>query len=200
MSGALAVIIPMKSLSLAKRRLHPALSRAARRALALEMLEHVLATVSASGVADLCVLISADTEILHLAPRHGFEGVRETQSGYNQVVRQGLNWAAERGAAAALVLPADLPYLTAKELQELTALARTAHPAVVLAPDAREAGTNALLLRPPLLMRPSFGPNSFARHCHLTRQLGIEPIIYRAPGLAHDVDWPADLLTLPAAT
>ncbi len=71
--------------------------------------------------------------------------------------------------------------------------------AVVIAPDAGETGTNALLLRPPFLLPFSFGPVSFARHCALARAAGVEPLVYRSPSLAHDIDLPDDLRHLDQA-
>ncbi|MCS7040623.1 MAG: hypothetical protein NZP34_13535, partial [Caldilineales bacterium] len=78
MSDRLAVIVPMKPLTLAKQRLRPALDEAARVALARRMLEHVLATVQASGVADLALLISADAGVRDLAQAFGFRPLAES--------------------------------------------------------------------------------------------------------------------------
>lgn len=198
MNDRLAVIVPMKPLALAKQRLRPALDEAARVALARHMLEHVLATVRASGVADLALLISADGEVRELARSFGFWPLAESAAngapvGYNEAVGQAIRRACAQGAATALVLPADLPLLTPADLRELVALTGTTPQAVVIAPNANETGTNALLLRPPTLFAPAFGPDSFRRHLALARRAGVEPTVYRSPGLACDVDWPADL-------
>ncbi|NUQ37724.1 MAG: 2-phospho-L-lactate guanylyltransferase, partial [Caldilineales bacterium] len=77
--------------------------------------------------------------------------------------------------------------------------ARDAARALVIAPDAAETGTNALLLRPPDLLRPRFGPDSFPRHLALAAAAGVEAVIYRSPTLAHDVDLPVDLAEMAAA-
>ncbi|MDW8270293.1 MAG: 2-phospho-L-lactate guanylyltransferase, partial [Anaerolineae bacterium] len=174
MSDRLAVIVPMKPLTLAKQRLRPALDEAARVALARRMLEHVLATVQASGVADLALLISADAGVRDLAQAFGFRPLAESTLdaapvGYNEAVRQAIRWARGQGATTALVLPADLPHLAPADLQRLVALAGTAPRTVVIAPNADDTGTNALLLRPPDLFAPAFGPDSFRRHLALAR-------------------------------
>jgi len=194
----LAVIVPMKPLALAKQRLRPALDEVARMTLARRMLTHVLATVRASGVADLPLLISADAEVRGLAQPFGFRTLAESTLngapiGYNEAVLLAIAWARAQGATTALVLPADLPHLTPADLRQLANLAGASPRAVVLAPDAEETGTNALLLRPPDLIAPAFGPDSFRRHLALARQAGVEPSIYRSAGVAWDVDWPADL-------
>ena len=95
--SSLAVIVPMKPLTLAKQRLRPVLPDAARRDLAYNMLNHVLATVTESGVAAMSLLISADRQVLRLANEWGFAFVLENVSGYNESAAQGVNWAQQAG-------------------------------------------------------------------------------------------------------
>ncbi len=192
----LAVIVPMKPFDLAKQRLRPAVNDGERVALARAMLVHVLTTVAASGVGDLRVLVSADPDVLALAPAYGFVALVEKTAGYNDAVRQAICWSQTQGATAALILPADLPQLTAGDIQDIVSLSGNAPCAVVIAPDAAETGTNALFLRPPDLFPPSFGPDSFFRHLELAYALGIRAVIHRHNHLARDVDWPSDLWLL----
>jgi 2-phospho-L-lactate/phosphoenolpyruvate guanylyltransferase len=42
----------------------------------------------------------------------------------------------------------------------------------------------------------SYGPGSFGRHLDQARQLGVPVRVVNAPGLAWDVDLPADLLAV----
>ncbi len=192
----LAVIVPMKPFAQAKQRLRPAVANGERVVLARAMLIHVLAAVHQSGVGDLRFLISADADVLSLASDHGFSPLVEATAGYNDAVAQAIGEAQRQGAETVLVLPADLPQITPDDVQDLVRLVADTGAAVVLAPDAADAGTNALLLRPPDLLPPSFGPDSFCRHLALARGLGVEPVIHRHPHLARDVDWPSDLWLL----
>ncbi len=195
----LAVIVPMKSLRLAKQRLRPAVADDERLHLARTMLAHVLTAIGASGVADLPVVVSPDPEVLALARVQGFGALCERQPGYNEAVTQAARWAQVREAATVLVLPADLPRLEPGDVRALVVLAGEGSRAVVIAPDTGETGTNALLVRPPFLLPFSFGPASFARHCALARAAGVEPAVYRSPSLAHDIDLPDDLRYLGQA-
>ncbi len=195
-SDYLAIIVPMKPFNQAKQRLRPAVNDNERVALARAMLIHVLATIHASGVGDLHILISADPTVLALAPDHGFTPLIEETTGYNDAVKQAAHWSQTLGAAAILVLPADLPHLTPRDIQDLVSLAANTPRAVLLAPDAAETGTNALLLRPPDLLPPHFGPDSFWRHLALARAAGVDPIVYRHANIARDIDWPSDLWLL----
>ena len=197
-SGRLAVIVPMKPLALAKQRLRPALKDTERRALAYDMLTHVLATVSISEIADLAVLVSADNQVLQLAHDWDFVPLQENESGYNQSTTQAIAWTQTEGIDTVLILPADLPNLQTDDLINLISLMSDEPQMAIVAPDATETGTNALLIRPPDLIQPSFGPDSFNRHCALARTAGVEPTIYRSPSIAGDIDLPADLNLLTA--
>ena len=66
-------------------------------------------------------------------------------------------------------------------------------PVVVVAPDRRYQGTNALLICPVGLIEYDFGPGSFQRHCERARQRGARLEICELPSLALDVDLPEDL-------
>jgi len=189
----LAVIVPMKPLHLAKQRLRATLTDEQREQLALRMFEHVLATVTHSRIAALAAVVSADDHVLDRARLRGFSPVREDRPGYNRAVRQGVDWALSEGANAVLILPADLPQLTPADLHALAGLASRPGPVVAVAPDAHHRGTNALLLRPPDVLSPSFGVDSFRRHCQIARDLGMIPAIFDSPSLSHDVDWPEDV-------
>ena len=195
---SLAVIVPMKPFSLAKQRLRPVLQDEERRALAYDMLTHMLATVAESNIADMAVLVSADQQVLQMAATRDFHPLQESTSGYSESTAQAIQWTQTKGIDTVLILPADLPNLQPADLHGLIALLPDEPQAMIIAPDATETGTNALLLRPPDLLPPSFGPDSFNRHCSLARSIGVEPIIYRSPSLAYDIDLPADLNHLPA--
>jgi 2-phospho-L-lactate guanylyltransferase len=66
-------------------------------------------------------------------------------------------------------------------------------PVVVVAPDFRRQGTNALLVCPVGLIDYDFGPGSFERHCQLAREAGARLEICELPSLALDMDIPEDL-------
>ena len=69
----------------------------------------------------------------------------------------------------------------------------------MIVPDRHGSGTNALLLSPPSVIAPSFGPGSFARHAaraHARRDRRPRRGV-RSLGL--DVDTPDDLRALRGA-
>ena len=77
---------------------------------------------------------------------------------------------------------------------DIAALAAALPPApgVVIAPDAADQATNALVLSPPDPDFFRFGPSSFAAHLEAARERGATVEIVRRPGLAFDLDTPED--------
>jgi 2-phospho-L-lactate guanylyltransferase len=69
----------------------------------------------------------------------------------------------------------------------------------VVAASRDEEGTNALLLRPPDVIAPAFGPPSVARHIQAGLAAGAVTLVRSALGLSLDVDTPADLAALQVA-
>ncbi len=54
-------------------------------------------------------------------------------------------------------------------------------------------GSNAVLCAPPTAVPLRFGDDSYFPHLTAARRCGIEPTILRLPGIALDIDHPADL-------
>jgi 2-phospho-L-lactate guanylyltransferase len=101
-------------------------------------------------------------------------------------------------ASSVLVLPADLPQINAEDIRAILEAGREP-PVVVVAPDHKREGTNALYVNPAGLIDYDFGSGSFARHCDRAMQAGVELKVVELPSLSHDVDIPEDLefLALP---
>lgn len=187
----IVAVIPVKPPGEGKSRLEGVLDPVDRAALSRAMFRRVLKTVLDAGIE--AVVVSRDSAIRREAEAAGAWALEEADgSNLNEALAIAGDFLSARGAEALLVLPADLPAIEPDDVRALTTLAWTA-PAVVVAPDAAEQGTNALLLAPPDSIAFGFGVESFARHCDAARQAGITPTILRRPGLALDIDTPADL-------
>jgi 2-phospho-L-lactate guanylyltransferase len=185
-------ILPVKPLAAGKSRLAEVMSDADRIAFNRHLAERTLRVAITAMGADRTVVVSRDSEVLGLARKYGALTVRERgDAGLNAALDQATAEARRRGADAVLVLPVDLPLLAAADIEALIPPA-TARPAVVVAPDRHDAGTNALLLAPPDVLPFAFGPGSFEAHCAAARRAGIEPVVVRRKGLAFDVDTAED--------
>lgn len=189
-------LVPAKSFARAKSRLSEVLDDRARAALARSMFDHVLGVLRASPEVAGVMVVTDGEDVAIVARAHGAEVVRDAESPpLGAIVDAALVEVEQRGATAALVVMADLPELHASDVDRLVrALAQSA---LVIAPDLRGDGTNALGLRPPSLLRTSFGNrDSFARHLHAAAAAGLHPTVHRSDGLGFDVDEPADLSRL----
>lgn len=66
-------------------------------------------------------------------------------------------------------------------------------PIIVIAPDRRRSGTNALLVSPPGTIKYGFGSDSFERHIRRAETSGARIEIIELPALGLDLDAPEDL-------
>ncbi len=215
-SDNLITIIPAKPFTEAKTRLATILSPQQRSALSRTLLKRSIILARQIGPV---VVVSRSAEVRQAALAWGAETVAEaavsgqrsavsshpsafhlppsssrlqSEVSLNAAVSQGLEYALAAGAESALILPLDLPLLSVADLQKLLELSGADTPALVIAPCRRNQGTNALLLRPPTLISPQFGTNSFAAHQSAAQAAGIKATIYRSTGLLHDLDSPDD--------
>ena len=92
---------------------------------------------------------------------------------------------------------ADLPWLTAADVAGLIAGLELAD--VVVGPDAQHLGTNALALGDAIDLPTAFGrADSFREHVARATALGHRVQLHESPGIAFDVDTPADLRAMSA--
>jgi 2-phospho-L-lactate guanylyltransferase (CobY/MobA/RfbA family) len=175
----LTAVVPLKPTELAKGRLSGVLDPARRGALARQMADHVLQTLREAGISPVRVA-NGDHDL-------------------NADVAAAARLAETDGATDLLLVMADLPYLTPADIGAMIdAGRRPATQKVVVIAEAKDGGTNALLLRPPTALEFAFSREvpSSVTHAELARRAGIEPVIVRRPGLAQDIDTPADLAAL----
>ena len=183
-----------------KSRLAAVLGTRDRRALALAMLADVL-DACASAAFDGTVAVVDTPEAETVCAAHRAHVVREPAhglGGMNPAVSAGLHAVAGQGAATAIVLPGDVPLVSQHDFEVLLAAAGRVSRAVVIGASRNGGGTNALLLRPPHVIAPSFGPPSVGRHTQAGQAAGAVTIVRRGLDLALDIDTPDDLAALRA--
>ncbi|MDQ6671135.1 MAG: 2-phospho-L-lactate guanylyltransferase [Chloroflexota bacterium] len=185
----------------AKSRLAAALSAPQRRALAMAMLADVVdACVQAGGVLGGTLAVVDSLDARQTVEGGGAIAVADPGAGdMNAAVVAGLRSAHERGATTALVLPGDVPLVAQSDFESLLEAAGTAQRAVIIAASHDGQGTNALLLRPPGVIVPGFGPPSLQRHVGAGLAAGALTLVRFDLRLACDIDTPADLATLQSA-
>ncbi len=203
MERNLCAVVPVKDLQHAKQRLAGLLSAGERRELFAAMLEDVLAALAASAHLAGILVVTRDPLVGDLATRYGARVLVEPANrGHTAASALGAATLAAEGAAGMLQLPADLPLLTAADIDAVLR-AHAAAPSITLAPSRDRRGSNAVACSPPDLLPLRFGDDSFYPHLERARSLGIEPSIVEREGLRLDLDTPADVaafLARPSAT
>jgi 2-phospho-L-lactate guanylyltransferase len=182
----------------AKSRLSSVLGPADRRQLALAMLADTLRTCAqARRLLHSIVAVVDDPVAARLADTMGATTVADPRAGdMNAAAEAGIRAARAAGATTAIILPGDIPLLSKRDLERLLGTAAGAERVLVVAASHDGVGTNALLLRPPDLIDPSFGPPSVARHLRLGKAAAALTYLRCDLDLALDIDTPADLAVL----
>jgi 2-phospho-L-lactate guanylyltransferase len=185
----LRIILPVKPFGEAKQRLAAAMTPAARARLAEEMFRHVFSMAINFAGPSAIIVVSHGADVLAFAKAQGATALPEqSRAGLNRALQQAANFARDSGASKLLVAASDLPFVGEADLAAL------AQHDCAIAPDRHGRGTNALLWPASPLPGFYFGDNSLVRHREAAKAAGYEPRIVARPGLAHDIDLPADLI------
>ena len=195
-------VVPIKELDGAKQRLAPLLTPQQRRALIEVMMAEVLeAVVAVPGLAGT-IVVTLDPQATALAKRLGArvltDGARDGHTGSVDAGRQLL---AREGRGGMLTLPADIPAVTSQEIS-LVLGAHLPGRAFTISPAHDHMGSNTVICSPADAVPLRFGDNSYYPHLEAARRAGIEPTVMHQPGIAMDIDHPADLaafLALPSS-
>jgi len=189
----MGAIVPVKPLQRGKSRLAEVLTQEERLDLNRRLLAHTMDTLTAIPDIEHVLVISRDQAALALAREYGARTVHEHGAPQlNIALTRATIVARTYATRGVLILPADLPLITPEDIQTLLARA-VDPPVVVISPDRRQQGTNALLVCPAGVIEYAFGPGSFQRHCARARQAGARLEICELPSLALDMDLPEDL-------
>lgn len=190
---SLWVIIPVKPFVRAKSRLSEVLSPEERSQLAEGMLRHVLSVVRQVPHVAGTLVITRDSKAHSVARDLGAYTVMESGTPeLNSALMRATQVVGSWKGSAVLILPADLPFIEPQDISALIHMGQTVN-TVVIATDENRDGTNAMLVRPPGMIRYSYGPNSFQRHIDDAREQGATIKVYESPRLALDIDLPEDL-------
>jgi len=184
------IIVPHRGLAAAKTRLAPVLDDAEREALARRLLERVLGVVR-----DACgdvVVITPSEALEPLVAATGARLVVQRGLGLNAGLDQARREAISDQIDTLLVLHGDLPNLSTDDVAALLDAVPPTN-GVAIAPDRAGNGTNGLALRPPDAIAFRFGVGSLDAHRAEAEAAGVPLVEVHRPGLAFDLDTPADL-------
>lgn len=219
----IVALVPVRGLEGAKSRLGEALDAEERRALVERLLARTVAAAAATPAVVEVLAVSPDPHVLAMARTLGARGIAQEGAGLNEALDIGRAAAVAAGADAVLVVPGDLPAVTAAELARIVERARahragqeapgtadnsagasselaraTPRALVALVTDRAGIGTNILLIAPPDVIPFHFGVDSRAVHAAAAHAAGAAYLEIAGP-LDLDLDTPEDLLAAEAA-
>lgn len=190
------ILVPVKDLGNAKQRLAAALDQSTRTELAHAMLHDVLDALSKlENVA--VALVTSDGFALGLADNYGFEVISDpANKSETAAIEMATQVCGARGIPDTLVIPGDVPLVTAQEVSGI--LAAAPERGSVLVPSGDQRGTNAAYRSPAGLFPLRFGNDSFQPHLAAARATGLPCTVLELPGIALDIDTLDDLVQLTA--
>jgi 2-phospho-L-lactate/phosphoenolpyruvate guanylyltransferase len=191
-----ALLLPVKDLRSAKKRLAGTLTLEERLGLARAMLDDTIRAIQRVRNAEKIFVITNYQPVFEVAEENHWEILREEgQISESDSVDAGSKICEERGVHALLRLPLDLPLIQPRDIDDLLAI-ECAAPAMAIVPSRDGTGTNALLRTPPTLFPSHFGEGSFAKHLAEAKNAGAQVFLRRNSRLEMDVDDESDLRAL----
>ncbi len=191
-----ALLLPVKDLNNAKKRLIGVLTPEERFALAGAMLADTIRAVRGARRAEKIYVVTNYEPVMQLAKENHWEILaEEKQISESHSVDAASKICEQRGVTALLRLPLDVPLVQASDIDDLLAV-ECEDRALVIVPSRDGTGTNAILRTPPTLFPSHFGRGSFAKHVGEADRIGARVIFRRSTRLEMDVDDEADLRAL----
>jgi 2-phospho-L-lactate guanylyltransferase len=187
-------IVPVKGFSAANGRLNGLLGLDERTRLAEALFLDLIVKLPRCRNIDDVLIVTSDESVARQAGWFGHEVlVQDSDEGHAEAAAAGARVAMANGAQRVAMLPVDCPMLDTDELD--AHLGRSPRTALIV-PDRHGTGTNALMLNPPDLFMPAFGPDSCARHVSRARATGQSFALEAVESLATDLDTPEDFTLL----
>jgi 2-phospho-L-lactate guanylyltransferase len=193
---SLWAIIPIKPLRRGKSRLACVLSEKEREQLNQTLLIRTIECLKSVEAIDQILVVSYDPTALTISRNYGVRTVQEGRNtNINNALRKGTLAAMAFNASSILVIPADLPYIRSVDIKTLIDKSKNP-PEMIITPDRRMSGTNALLINPIGVLDYDFGSWSFKKHIEQAERKKIRVEIYNNDRLSFDLDLPEDLTYL----
>ena len=190
---SLWAIVPVKPLRRGKSFLSGVLSEDERTLLNYSMLDNTVKALKTVPEIAQVLVVSRDPAALALARNRGGRTVQEDGNpGLNTALKRATVVAKLYSARGVLIIPADLPLITNKEISEM--IGRSGNPPeIIIAPDRRGSSTNALLMCPADLFEFHFGLGSFVYNIQQAKKIGCRVDVCQLDAFSLDIDLPEDL-------
>jgi 2-phospho-L-lactate guanylyltransferase len=193
MAASTWALVPLKSSERAKSRLAEVLDAEQRKQLFFALAERVILALHESRNIDAVAVVTSSPEVAEFARSLQAVAIMEAADlGMSPALCSALRSLQTVQPARVLMVPGDLPLISAAAVDSIFDT-HVSSKYVVLVPDRRYEGTNALLCSPPQAIAPCFGDGSFACHLSAASAANISTRVHEIEELALDVDCADDL-------
>ena len=191
---AVWAIVPVKPLAHSKSRLSGILNSDERMGLTVRLLKRTLETISHVPEIDKTLIVTNDPEVVTITKSFNFDVcVEENECGMNRALDRGMGVLKRNQVQSAIILPSDLPFLTVREIQVMIKMGSESK-AMVIAPDRKKQGTNAIYYYSLDKVDFEFGPMSYEKHLKSAKANGVTVCVIESDSFGLDIDLPEDLM------
>jgi 2-phospho-L-lactate/phosphoenolpyruvate guanylyltransferase len=190
-------LVPVKKFESSKSRLSAVLKVDERKKLSELLLMNTISVLTKSSAISEIVIVSSDEVAMEIARRNDAKFLRESKDhGVNAAIARADDYSSEGGAEATLVIPQDLPLLTAADVNMICRKVESPERCLVICPSIRYDGSNALLRKPSRLLKTYYDEDSFNAHIRAATKVGIPIKVFLSKRIMVDLDTTEDIKIL----
>lgn len=192
----IAAVIPMKCLHSAKSRLSNILTAKQRKNLAMYLLNATIKELKKSDFISEIIIVSSDEAVKHYSCLNNIKFIKDWDEGVNKAVMLADKYCINNDINANIVIPPDLPFVSAKEIDKICIISNKYHKCIIICPSKRLDGTNVLFRKPPDVIKTHYDNNSYMNHLIEAYKFNIPIESLDIVKLRFDLDTKEDLLEL----
>ncbi|MDW3631003.1 MAG: hypothetical protein QOK71_06170, partial [Nitrososphaeraceae archaeon] len=142
------------------------------------------------------VIVSSDEAVKNYSSLNNLKFIKDSDKGVNKAVILADKYCVDNGINANIVIPQDLPFISAKEIDEICTISNKYHQCIIICPSKRFDGTNILFRKPPGVIKTHYDDNSYMNHLKEASKFKIPIESLDIVKLRFDLDTKEDLLEL----
>jgi 2-phospho-L-lactate/phosphoenolpyruvate guanylyltransferase len=193
----IAAVIPMKNLNFAKSRLSTILTWQQRKNLIFFLLDITTKALKESRLITEIIVVSSDKTIEEFSFENSLKFIKEdSDSGVNNAVILADRYCINNNIDANIVIPHDLPFISAKEIDQICNNSEKYPKCIIICPSKRFDGTNILFRKPPNVIKTFYDDNSYMNHLKEAQKHNLPIESLELDNLMFDIDTREDLIEL----
>jgi 2-phospho-L-lactate guanylyltransferase len=190
-------IVPVKRFDRSKSRLGAILSSGERRKLSELLLVNTVRTLQQSRAISSTIIVTSESSVVEVVGTTRAKFLKlDNDNGVNAALLLADKYSSQNGADATLVIPQDIPLLSATDINNLCCRAEPLARCIVICPSIRYDGTNALLRKPPRLMKTLYDKDSFNSHIRAAVKMNVPIRFFLSRRMMKDLDSAEDIRIL----